>query len=675
MPTVTYDTIVTGLQRAIVDAQTLAGQVITPPPPPPPVNGTPIGTYYPPNFTESGFGDAAGPPSCGVTARIGQQLKPPYPAFLPGFYLGDGDAPVRWTTINKPDWYDTAGTLYGSVPYAKTTVTAAPVHLTEFSVDLDATSLVKEFASKPNYGFVVAADSANSNTIKWRSSHASVNLPVLIVDGVTIQCERSTWFSTSSETSFAGNPEMRTAHNTDFALLRFDLRTIDVSKVQKATLRMWTFDQYGNVTIGLYRLWNPADPASVAPVQLGIAAQYPLDVGIETNSAVAFVQAVKDKNYSSLWGSSSTGDNSTFFTPADLAALGLPPMPGATGNAIAGVFKKGGPQSTLEAHWSPWRRGQGTTGPWETGQQLRPPAPMEEAYFRYYLMIHGNPEPDGGKLFGFDGRYRDWGTPPTPESLVGAGRGNSASFCDLLTGYSARGNHNAEPVAGSPCKGRIGVGMSDCYIPDQTGPYGPALTVDLNYLGQLKKDVPHCIEMHLKLNTVTHPEEKQQLITSITAVNGVATATLAQPCTSPLYVTGATMAVGGAGGYSSLAYNGEFKITVISPTQFTYPVPTTVAPVAALGSSPSYPLRFTCCLSTGNFDGILEWFINGRLAMRYSGMRFRGSAWLPDGKSKYGIDNFWFAFFQGGPNNPTEDYWMFASGIVIADKYIGPMVH
>jgi len=134
------------------------------------------------------------------------------------------------------------------------------------------------------------------------------------------------------------------------------------------------------------------------------------------------------------------------------------------------------------------------------------------------------------------------------------------------------------------------------------------------------------------------------------------------------------MSVGGAGGYSSLAYNGDFAIKVISPTQFTYPVPLTVAPVAVVGMSPSYPLRFTCCLSTGLFDGILEWWINSRLAMRYTDRRFRGSAWTADNKTKYGIDNFWFAFFQGGPRNPTSNYWMFASGIVIADQYIGPMV-
>jgi hypothetical protein len=587
----------------------------------------------------------------------------------------DPDAPVRWSTINKPDWYDAAGTLYGSVPFAKAVVVAAAAHLTEFSVDLDATSLVKAFATVPNYGMVMIADNVNSNAIKWRSHLATTNKPVLIVDGVTLPCEISAWFSTSSLLTQAGGPEMRTAHNSDYALLRFDLTGLDLTKVQSATLRVWTFDQYGNETIGLYRVWNPGDPATVSPVQLGLAAAYPLDVGIDAHPAVRFVQPVADKNYSNLWGIYAPAtDNSTFFTPPDLAALGLPPMPGPTGNAIGGVFTVGGPQSTLEAHWSPWRKGQGTTGPWENVQQLKPPSPMEEAYLRYYLMIHGDPLPDGGKLFGFDMRYRDWGTPPTVESLAGAGRGNSGSYEDLLTGSSARMNHSPEPLASSPLKGRIGLGFSDDYVPDQTGAYGPALTIDKNYLGQLKKDVPHCIEIHLKMNSVTQPDEKQMHLASITSANGVATATLMKPCTSPLYVTGAVMSVGGAAPYTSMGYNGEFAITVLSPTQFTYPVPLTVAPVAAIGMSPSYPLWLTCCLSTGLFDGILECWIGGRLAMRYADRRFRGSRWLPDGKSLYAIDNFWFPFYQGGPKNPTSNYWMFASGIVVSEQYIGPMV-
>ncbi len=633
-----------------------------------------IENYRPPSFHESGFGANS---VCGVTARAEQQLKLPYPPIIPGCYLFDPDAPIRWTSINKPDYYDSAGTLYGSVPYAKATVIAKAPHLTEFSVDLDATSLVRDLANWQFDGFALVADNLNSNAIKWRSHLAATNKPILIVDGVTYPCEISAWLSTSSLLTQAGGPQMNTAHNTDFALLRFDLTTLDLTKVQSATLRLWTFDQWGNETIGLYRLHNPqAYLSTVAPIQLGIAAGFPLDVGIENHPSVRFVQSVMDKDYSKLWGATSGttfgGDSSTFFTPTDLGALGLPPMPGPTGNAIGGVFKVGGLQSTFEAHWSPWRKGQGTTGPWENQLMLKPPSPMEEAYLRYYLMIHGDPLPDGGKLFGFDMRYRDWGTPPTPQSLVGAGRGNSGSYEDPLTGSSARMNHSPEPSA-SPLKGRIGVGFSDDYVPDQTGPYGPSLTIDRNYLGQLTKDEPHCIEIHLRMNSVTNPTEKQMQIVSLTSLNGVATAVLAQPCTSPLYITGQPMSVGGAG-FGSLMYNGEFPITVVSPTVFTYPVPLAAPLAATLGSSPSYPLRWTCCLSTGLFDGVLEAMIDGRFAMGYYDRRFRGSRWLPDGKSIYGIDNFWFPFYQGGPRAPTSNYFMFASGIVVAEQYIGPMV-
>lgn len=626
-------------------------------------SGSIFGTYFPPTFAESAFSDTPDPVglyATGVTSSHDTQLvTKPVDA---GFYMHDANAPVKWSQIGKPDYYDMFGAMYGSTPYAKAQISAAPAHNTEFSVDFDVTMLTRLLSTTgPNYGFVVSGTGAG--TIMWRSRFAAANQPVLIIDGVTLPCERNVWFTTSASGTMAGNAGFRTSGTTDYGLLRFDLTGIQ--SVTKATLRMWTYDQYGSQTTNIFRLWNPADPASVGPVVLGLSAQYPRDVGVEAHPSVLFVQQAKDAKYQDLWMHGSNGDGSSLITPAQLTAKGLPVPPGGM-NAIACIATAGGAQSQLEAHWTPWRGS-------KNQQQLKPKKAILHAYLRFYFMVTGNPYPAGGKMPGFNGRYCDMRTPDVV-TVPGMGRGNSGSGEDGLTGFSARMNFTREPAPGSPTVGRIGVGHGDSYQTDQQGPFGIDMPWDKHYLGQLKKGIWHCIEEEILLNTVTQPNEKQCRIASITSANGVATVTLMTPPSTPLYATGQRWSIGGAALYGYYPYNRVAAITVVDATHFTYSVPAGLPSPCNPGTGPNFPVWLTCCPGEGNFDGILRGWVNGRLAGEHANLRFRHSNFVTDGSTLLGIDGMWACIFQGGGANPTTNYEMYLTAFVFAESYIGPMV-
>jgi len=662
------DSIISKTQTHIIDLQAYKDSLAPSPPPPPPPSpvGTAIGTYIPPTFAESAFSDTletvSGLYATGVTSSHDTQLATnPVDA---GFYLHDANAPVKWSQIGKPDYFDSTGILFGTSAYTSTQVNAASPHGTEFSVDFNVLSLVKELCGTyPNYGMVIAGN--NSNVIMWRSRFASTNTPVLIINGNAIQAERNIWFTTSAAGTMAGNVGFRSAGKTDYGLIRFDLTGYTASQITSAILRMWTYDQYGSQLVSIFRLWNPGDPASIAAPKLGLAAQFSKDANIENHPDVLFVQQAKDANYQSLWMHGTNGDGSSLITPIQLSALGLPTPPGGM-NAIACVATAGGQQSLIEAHWTPWRGS-------KNQQQLKPPKAITHGFLRYYLMITGNPQPAGGKLPGFNGRYCDMRTPDVI-TLPGMGRGNSGSDDDGLTGGGWRMNHTREPTPGSPTVGRIGVGHGDCYLPDQTGAFGIDMPWDKNYAGQLKKNVWHCIEEEIQMNTVTRPNEKQIRISSITSSNGVATVTLMSPCTSQYWVTGERWTVGGAGAYSQRVYNKTAAITVIDSTHCTYPVPITAPSPAIPGWGPNYPVWLTMCPGEGNFDGVLRGYVDQRLAGEHTGVRFRHSNFVTDGSTQYGIDSAWICIFQGGGANPTTNYAMYLAGIVFAESYIGPMV-
>ena len=68
----------------------------------------------------------------------------------------------------------------------------------------------------------------------------------------------------------------------------------------------------------------------------------------------------------------------------------------------------------------------------------------------------------------------------------------------------------------------------------------------------------------------------------------------------------------------------------------------------------------------GRNDGILETWIDGRLAYRQTDWRWRDTSALK-------IEQIWLNVYHGGSDVPDQDISLYIDSIVIADSYIGPM--
>jgi hypothetical protein len=488
-------------------------------------------------------------------------------------------------------------------------------------------------------------------------------------------------------------------------------------------------------------------------VLYGIAAKYPLDVGIETDPAVAFVQKF-DANYNSRWMYSTGTTPQTLITdPASLLV--------GKYNWLELKHIVGQVNTALEAHVSTWR-GYGTL---TRAQVAQPPLKM---YLRYYLRLGADwsPQPAGGKAPGFDcrfaaltGSYVSTKDPVIALTLPGAGRSNGGSGSDGVTGVgSARGNYNRTPTTGAPLGALRGLGNGDCYNAMQTGPYG--VDMPWSYLANLRLTEENCIEMMMEMNTVTDPTQKPRLITSISNLGGVlqgitvtwhgtgyttpptvtisdvsggtgavATATIAgglvtaitltsggngyvNPVvtlsggggtaataaatmtfktarvqlavaeTDPKYVAGARWTIAGIGVATALPNSGVYSFNTVAPitpvdaTHFDYQIPATViAPYAIPGYGQSQSVEMCTLPSEGNPDGKLQAWINGVQVCDYEDIIWRHSAWLPDGVTVAGIDNAWICLMQGGGAPDASNASLRIANIIVADAYIGPIVH
>jgi hypothetical protein len=287
-------------------------------------------------------------------------------------------------------------------------------------------------------------------------------------------------------------------------------------------------------------------------------------------------------------------------------------------------------------------------------------------------------------------------------TVPGMGRGNSGSGTDGLTGWSARMNYDRRPTPGSPVENFRAFGTGDMYIPDNTAShFGTDAGKWLNhYLSYQRKGVWFCVEQRVKLNSVTQPSELQRHLLQIENNNdNTATATFLEPQSGPHWVTGAIWTFGGAGilgidGFQYFGFNRSgVPITVLNSTQCTYPISGPLGPICKIGQPPVLgppPLPqsvstsigrgpvdlvwLTACPGQGNHDGVLQGWVNGRLAQNLPGMRFRHSRWLTDGSGLLGINTAWFTVFQGGGGLPTTDSSLYLADMIVAKSYIGPMV-
>lgn len=652
----------------------------------------PAGTGYPSTFfvptdQEYRFSDVKDPNTAhdlGVTGRHSFQVSPEaYPhvygtvAPSPGFYHGEANAPVQWNNIGG-DWADLNGDLQGSVPFASAIVNDAGAGV-EFWVSWNVQTLVQGWLARTwrNAGLWLRGN--NTNAAMWRSKWYSdatkrpyLELTSKTLGRVIVPCGASMWV-TQQEMPLSSNPAFQTAGSAMAGMLWFDISPYSAADITAAVLKCLTYDQYGGQTVNVFRVVNPADQATIGPQMLGIAAKYPKDVGIEADPDVLFVQKFEDAHFDDLWLCSSNGSGAQLVTAPD--GNGFTKLAGMYNAGKATTYVTNPPSNTnsaMEAHWSPWRGG---------GRRLKPYIEIDEGWLRYYILLGKNwdPQPDGGKRPGFDMRYCDltgFAVPNPCLTIPGMGRGNSGSGTDGMTGASARCNYGRAVTPGDPLENARAMGSGDMYHADMTNTFGGDFGWKNHYLGQMRKGEWYCVELYLKMNTVTDPTQKPRRIDSISQVNGVATAVLHPGEPGPKSV-GEIWQIGGVGTYPTDMYHnyqGAHAVTkIVNASTFQYAVPPSTSSPAVVGGGPRLPVYFCGVPSSGNYDGIVRGEVNGRLAGEFR-VRFRHSMYRLDG-GLFGIDAIWPCDFEGGGAYPiNHEFSCYYSNFVFARKRVGPMV-
>ncbi|MBL8323903.1 MAG: hypothetical protein JNJ89_02985 [Rubrivivax sp.] len=173
------------------------------------------------------------------------------------------------------------------------------------------------------------------------------------------------------------------------ALLEFALPAAPAGrKLQRARLVLAAVGTPGRASIGLFEAALPGLPAG--PAQMGLAAGYPADRGIERDPQVVYAAGFDDGAWAPRFAKGSQGELQVV---GDDAALGFAPL---AGPALRVKFKKG---SNYGATLRVLLKDHG--------------GEPEELFFRYYLRFgrDWNPHVDGGKLPGLAGTYNraGWG--------------------------------------------------------------------------------------------------------------------------------------------------------------------------------------------------------------------------------------------------------------------------
>lgn len=642
--------------------------------------GAPVFTPSYQEYRFSDIKDVNGAHDLGVTSRHSFQVTAEaYPKIYgaypsPGFYHGEANAPVQWNNVGG-DWADLNGVAQGTAPFA--TAVVAGSHLGESWVSWDIFNLVQQWLSgTPNAGLWLRG--SNSNTAMFRSRFYSdaTKRPALqllskTLGVVSVPCGGCMWVTTQ-ETPLSSNPEFRCSGSASAGMLWFDLSPYAATDITAASLKCLTYDQYGASNVNVFRIVNPADQATIGPQTFGLAAKYKDDVGIENDPDVLFVQKFVDQDFEKLWMNGTDGSGGKLVTAPD--GNGFSKLAGLYNGCKATTYVTNPPTNTnsaLEAHWSPWRG---------AGQRLKPYEEVEELYLRYYLMfgLDWDPQPDGGKKPGFDSRYCDLRSPDVM-TLLGMGRGNSGSGTDGMTGSSARCNYGRAPTLGDPLENARAMGSGDMYHADMTNTFGGDFGWKNHYLGHMRKGEWNCIEMYQRMNSVTDPTQIPRVLTSLSQVNGVATAILEKPETSPNYKIGQIWQIGGVSAFPTDAYHnfqGAHAITrIVDARTFEFSVPPSTSSPAKQGGGPRLLVPLCGVPSSGNYDGIVWGKVNGRLAGIYPNVRFRHARLRFDGGLN-GIDAVWICDYEGGGAYPTNhEYSCYFANMIVARKEIGPMVH
>ncbi len=371
------------------------------------------------------------------------------------------------------DWRDIDDVAQGDTPFAVTTVVDND---SARFVDWDVTSMVQTWidGSLPRTGFFLRP-TADGGTFDFRSREFTEPglHPQLVVTTsagtTTLGPVADTYLETSTYTSLGDEDRLRISTTPNHALLRFDLSGFGPgATITAATLRLYTYQQYGggSMDIGVFLCDQGHDLPPTNPI-MGLAADYPLDQGIEDHPNVTFFDPFESDAWVDGWTHVGGVLDIVVTDPAYL----FEPFQGA---ALRATLPEGANTAmNVGYHFAE-----------ETGVE------PEEMWFRYYLRFGNDWEQtvDGGKMPGFAGTYgvAGWGGRPS----------------DGTNGWSARGSFYLSVADDNPLAGRTPLG-NYVYHADMTGTYGDVWLWQDDYRGLLLDNRWYCIEQYLKMNTPT----------------------------------------------------------------------------------------------------------------------------------------------------------------------------
>lgn len=581
---------------------------------------------------------------------------------------------VKWSHAYG-DWSDAAGLFLGAAPYSSATVTNTG---TVKAASWDVTTLVRRWCQKtaPNNGVCLIALTGGAQT-NFATRENGSNIPTLVI---TLADTSVVTLNPLADTYLTGG---LSAQGTDIQMhvtggepsyLWFDVSSI-TQVVNSAILTLTSIQQYGvDATVGVVRgdlsLVQPT-----LPVTTGIANSYLFDTLLETHPDVYFIERFPDLLIKSgrptgkQWNidiGNIPGFQYVVTGPDPAYPAYTPLYPGSTAlkTGVQGLNDGGGGFVQLSNTWLFWNN---------TGSE------PDEAYIRYMVFFTDTWDGGnlGGKLPGFYSNYPHSGVVLKPDAPAYSGNGGSPTFG--MSGWTARAGFQSNPrgySGGTPGvspvfdAGYRHMGFEDIYTPPDHMPdvvdtnYGGYYTEGAAYnvygartpwnaRGLMKKNQWHCIEMHVKLNTIDTSGTTKAYFGNTHQTTGNFNSIVLQ------YRDPASAKQG-----TDTSIDAYSQVRSGNNSGYMY-LPSETTPYQSNGLYPGPDTAILTSPGVGRWDGLLECWVDGQLA-------FSRPNWLFRHIANVQIQAFGLNLQHGGtsPYNPNTMN-LYITNIVASKSRIG----
>jgi len=575
---------------------------------------------------------------------------------------------VKW---NHPcgDWTDSTGTYLGTTSFGSAVVVTNTASVKPVPIDITALVQAWHAGTYPNNGLALVTTSGGTQT-NFATKEATSGQPSLAITladttVVTLTPGADTYLSMSTQAALGTGTGMHST-NGEPCFLWFDLSSI-TQNITSAILTLTTTMQYGGTAnLSVVRVdLSRAQPA--LSISTGIASNYIHDVGLESDPSVLFMEKFPDLLIK-------TGRPVGKKWTADIGAISA--FQGVVGDTdtISGYAK----YTPLAPGLTALKTGVPAGSSVNTSQTflLYPNIghEVDEAYVRYYIFFYDSWDggSEGGKLPGFFCNYNKSGGGLKPGAPAQGGNGGAATFG--FGGWSARGGFlPAAPGAPVFDAGYRGIYFGDIYTPPdhmsdvvntnyggyyreqaQFNVYGAQ--VPWNARGLMKNNQWHCVEIHVKMNSIdTTGATKAYFGNSYQAAGNFAGNAIQ-------YRSGASTPYGSdtlIKEYTQLRYgnnSGYFYLDGSDYTTYTQDMGLSGGRDTATLTSPG----------VGKWDGMNEVWIDGQLT-------FHRPNWLMRHIAEVQVQAFGLTIQHGGTGSVSYNQDFCITNVVMATQYIGPM--